>query len=443
MNRPTEKQSMHIRVLRLAIPNIVSNITVPLLGMADIAVVGHLKGASTQIGAIAIGGMLFSFIYMTLSFLRASSAGLTAQAFGKKNKTEIQRIFIRAVAFALGLAIILISFQNVLSWIGFSILEAEPVVEFSAKAYFNVRIWAAPATLLLYVFNGWFIGMQNTKIPMIIAVAGNIINISLNYLMVFGFGMQAEGVALATVIAQYSSLLLSVLFMRLKYKSYTLGFPIKESLVWKQIKALLSLNRDLFIRSLILIFVLSFFTVISAKISTEVLAVNSLLFQFFLFFSFFMDGFAYAAEALTGKYFGQGRKLKLQQAVKTTFIWGFYLSVPFTLIYAFGQKSILYLLTDDTAIVNLAMDYQYWVVIIPLLSFVSFLWDGVYIGATAAKPIRNTMIVSGLLVFVPVFFLAAPALGNHGLWLAFTAFMLVRGSLMSFWYPSAVLKKVD
>ncbi len=433
---------MNKRVLKLAIPNIISNITVPLLGMADIAVVGHITDASNQIGAIALGGMIFSFIYMTLSFLRASSAGLTAQAHGKKDKQEIQSIFVRASFLALLLAGTIIFLQKPIEWLAFSILDGSPIVESFALDYFKVRIWAAPATLLIYVFNGWFIGMQNAKIPMYIAVLGNVFNIGLNYFFVFVVGMQAEGVAWGTLIAQYLSLLLAIGFILKYYPSYLKKIQFKLSLQTQKLLDLLSLNRDLFIRSLTLIFVLSFFTASSVKISTEILAVNALLLQFFMFYSFFMDGFAYAAEALTGKYIGEQNLTKLKSAVKITFLWGLAISLPFTILYITIPHFILRLLTNDINIIQLSQQYLFWIEIIPILTFASFLWDGVYTGATAVKEIRNTMLISGLIIFLPIYYLLLPSMGNNALWLAFSIFMFSRGFWMTIWYKKAILNKI-
>ena len=433
---------MNRKVLKLALPNIVSNVTVPLLGMADIAVVGHLANASNQIGAIAIGGMIFSFIYMTLSFLRAATAGLTAQAYGEENKLKIKGHFIRAIFLSLLLALILLLLQKPIELIGFKLLEADAEVEFFAKQYFNIRIWAAPATLMLFVFNGWFIGMQNTRVPMYIAIVGNVLNIAFNYIFVYRLGMKADGVAWGTVIAQYLSLFLFVFWMNASYREYLRRINLKAEIVRSKIVQLLRMNTDLFIRSFILIFVLSFFTASSAKIGTDILAVNSLLFQFFLFYSFFMDGFAYAAEALTGKYIGKRNISDLKLSVKVVFIWGLILSLPFTLLYAFQNDLILSLLTDDQSIINLASDYHIWIIIIPTLTFASFLWDGIYIGATASKDIRNTMIVSGVFVFLPSYYILFPYYQNHALWFSFSLFMIVRGALMTIWYRKAILNKM-
>ncbi len=433
---------MNKQVLKLAIPNIISNITIPLLGMADIAVVGHIQDASNQIGAIAIGGTIFAFIYMTLSFLRSSTAGLTAQSFGKKDTQETQNIFIRASFLALFLAGIIILFQKPIEWLAFSILKGDLQVESFALDYFKIRIWAAPATLLIYVFNGWFIGMQNAKIPMYIAILGNIFNIVLNYIFVFGLGMRAEGVALGTLLAQYLSLLLAIILVFIYYKDYLKHFQIRLSLKKQKIISLLSLNRDLFIRSLSLIFVLSFFTISSANISTNILAVNSILFQFFLFFSFFMDGFAYAAESLTGRYIGEQNITKLKQSIKIIFIWGLILSLPFTILYTLFPNLILNILTNDTSLIKLSHQYLVWISIIPILTFTSFLWDGIYTGATAVKEIRNTMLISAFIIFIPLYYLLQPTMGSHALWFAFSLFMLSRGFWMTIWYKKAILNKI-
>lgn len=433
---------MNKRVLKLAFPNIISNITVPLLGMADIAVLGHVDEASNLIGAIAIGGMIFGFIYMTMSFLRGSTTGLTAQAFGQKNKMEIQAIFVRASVLALLLALTILLLHKPLEWLAFNVLDGEAEVEQYAREYFNIRIWAAPATLMLYVFNGWFIGMQNAKAPMYIAVFGNIINVSLNYFFVFVLDMKAEGVALGTLIAQYLSVFLAVAFMYSWFKPYLKNLKIKSNLAKEKLFELLSMNRDLFIRSLVLIFVLSFFTASSASLSTEILAVNSILFQFFLFFSFFMDGFAYASEALTGRYIGERNLSKLKSAIRSTFLWGIILSIPFTLLYLFGNEFILRILTSDEGIIALAQEYMIWIVLIPILTFTSFLWDGVYTGATAIIEIRNSMLISGLVIFLPAYYLLLPVFNSHALWLAFSLFMFSRGFWMSLWYKKAVLSKI-
>ena len=296
---------------------------------------------------------------------------------------------------------------------------------------------------MLYVFNGWFIGMQNAKIPMYIAILGNVQNIGLNYFFVFIIGMKAEGVAWGTLIAQYLSLFLAIIFMLIYYKKYIKGIQLKLSLQKEKILELLSLNRDLFIRSLTLIFVLSFFTASSASISTEILAVNALLLQFFMFYSFFMDGFAYAAEALTGRYIGEQSLPKLKSAIKITFIWGLAISLPFTVLYIFAPNFILNLLTNDVQIIELSHQYLFWIGIIPILTFASFLWDGVYTGVTAVKEIRNTMLISGFVIFIPVYYLLKPSMGNDALWLAFSLFMFSRGFWMTVWYKKAILSKIQ
>ncbi len=434
---------MNRRILKLAVPNIISNLSVPLLGMADMAIVGHIKGASLQIGAVAIGGMIFSFIYMTLSFLRSGTAGLTAQAFGQKNNSEITHIFTRAGILALSLAAFLILMQIPIERLSFWLLKGEQEVESLAQAYFKVRIWAAPATLLLYVFNGWFIGLQNSKVPMYVAVISNLTNILLNYIMVYIFDLGAQGVALGTLLSQYLALLIFVVISWAKYPDYIRFINFKASINKSKIYRLLAINRDLFIRSVLLFIVLSFFTASSASESTGILAVNSLLFQFFLLFSFFMDGFAYAGEALTGRYIGEKNPQGLQQTVKYLFLWGLMLSIPFTFLYIFANEPILRVLTNDAGIIHLAHRYTFWVCLLPLVSFASFLWDGVFIGATAGKAIRNTMAIAVLLIFAPIYIVLKIQMPVHALWLSFTLFMAARGILLTIWYKRAVLKQAE
>lgn len=435
--------SFNREVLRLAFPNIISNVTIPLLGLIDLAIVGHMENAIVLIGALALGGMIFSFIYMTLSFLRSSTAGLTAQAFGAKHISEQQAHLQRALLIAVSLSAVLILLQVPIEWLSFKLIDGSAELEQTASIYFRIRIWAAPATLMLYVFTGWFIGMQDSKTPMFIAIAGNILNIGINFLLIVGFGMQIEGVAWATVFSQYFSLILALVWLRYRYGKFRLiqlnGFGQGQ---WGKMLELLQMNSDLFIRSVVLILVLSFFTTASAQDSPEILAVNSMLFQFFLFFSFFMDGFAYAAESLTGRFLGMGQMNMVKKTVTHVMWWGLILSLPFILIYIFAYDLLLAGLTNELGLIQLAHEYQIWVCLIPILSFVPFLWDGVYIGATATRPIRNAILIAGILVFLPAYYLSRGFWSNHGLWFSFSLFMLVRGFLMSYWHPASIRKSL-
>jgi MATE family multidrug resistance protein len=418
---------MNRRILNLAIPNIISNITIPLVGMVDLAVLGHLE-SEVYIGAIAVGGVIFNVLYWAFSFLRMGTSGFTAQAYGERNLGEVMGHLGRAMLVAGAGAIMLIILQGPLAWISFRLIDGSSEVEQLAREYYSIRIFAAPATLGLYALTGWFIGMQNTRFPMIIAILVNVLNVVFNLYFIYGLGMKSDGVAWGTVVAQYSGLITgSILFFRyyrklIKYWSYNALLKIEA------IKQFFLVNRDIFIRTLCLIFVFTFFTSQSASVNDTILAVNTLLLQFFMLFSFVADGFAYAAEALVGKYIGARNKTNLKKAVRLLFIWGLYISIPFTLAYGLFGEGILGILTNNQDVIRESKPYIIWILFIPLAGFPSFIWDGIYIGATASKGMRNTMLIATLIVFVPVYFLSRGSMLNHGLWLALILFLIARGA---------------
>ncbi|MCD4772102.1 MAG: MATE family efflux transporter [Bacteroidales bacterium] len=414
-------------ILKLAIPNIISNLTVPLLGIVDLAILGHLE-SEVYIGAIALGGLIFNFIYWGFSFLRMGTTGMTAQAYGRKNNEEISLLFFRSTIIAIAGGIILILFQTPIEWFSFLVMDGSNEVEKLASGYFFIRIYAAPATIGLYALIGWFLGMQNARYPLIIALVVNILNIVLNYIFVFKFNMKADGVALGTVLAQYSGFILGLILFFKQYKSYLKCCrSFKKIFNISDIKKFFRINKDIFIRTVLLIFAFSFFTNQSARISDTMLAVNTILLQFFLVFSFFIDGFAYAAESLVGKYYGAGDKLNLKLVVKKLFLWGFHISIPFTLVYLILGKSFLNVFTNNNEVISETAPYLFWIAIVPLVTFAAFLWDGIYTGATATKAMRNSMIIATLIVYLPATYLLTHLMGNHGMWLALMLFMASRG----------------
>ncbi len=424
--------SLNRNILRLAVPNIISNLTVPLLGMADFALMGHLKTDSVvYVGAVALGTTIFNVLYMSLGFLRMGTSGFTAQSYGAKDDKALSLGLQHSLLVAMLLAFSLILLQYPIQWVAFKLLDGSPQVTSLARQYFYIRIYAAPATLALYSFYGWFLGMQNARIPMAIAILVNSVNIGLNFLFVYAFYMHSNGVALASVIAQYTGLLLAVWFLLKKYKIYARRIALKVLLKKEELVIFFRVNGDIFIRTLLLIFVLTFFTSISARISNKILAVNTLLFQFFFFFSYFADGFAFAGEALAGKAKGSGSLLLLKKTVNWLFVWGLGIALITSLIYLVGLKYFMYILTNNAAIINLTKEYSWWVVLLPLTGIAAFIWDGIYVGVTAAKAMRNTMILSTIFIFLPAFYLFYPLLGNHGLWLALQLFMISRG--LSMW----------
>ncbi|UBM61464.1 MATE family efflux transporter [Candidatus Sulfidibacterium hydrothermale] len=435
------KKKLNREIFRLAVPNIVSNLTVPLLGIADYALMGHLKSDSVMyVGAVALGTTIFNVVYMSLGFLRMGTSGFTAQSYGAGNHEALHRGLHRSLLVALGLALILLLLQYPIQWIAFRLLDGTPQVTHFARRYFYIRIYAAPATLMLYSFYGWFLGMQNARIPMTIAVVVNIMNIGLNFLFVYPFHMHSDGVALASVLAQYTGLLLAFLFLFKKYKPYARRLSLKILAQKEGLLIFFKVNSDIFIRTILLIFVLTFFTGISARINDKILAVNTLLFQFFFFFSYFADGFAFAGEALAGKAKGSGNVQLLKMTVHRLFFWGSVIAFVTALIYFFGLKYFMVILTNNPALLHLAKAYYGWVIILPLTSLAAFIWDGIYVGVTASKAMRNTMIFSALFVFLPAFYFLFPTYQNHGLWLALQLFMLSRGISMGLLAPKAVYR---
>jgi len=423
---------MNRRILRLAIPNIVTNLTVPLLGMADLALMGHLKADSAlYVGAIALGSTIFNVVYVSFGFLRMGTSGFTAQAFGAKNNEKIALTLQRTLSLGLLLALLLLVLQYPIQWLAFKLLDGETSVKNIARQYFYIRIYAAPATLLLYGLYGWFLGMQNARIPMFIAIVVNSLNVGLDFFFVYVFRMKSDGVALASVIAQYSGLVLSFVFLFSNYKAYIFQLSLKKIINAKALREFFGVNTDIFIRTLLLIFVLAFFTSHSADFGNNILAVNTLLFQFFFIFSYFADGFAYAGEALTGKAKGLGDARLLKKTVRYLFKWGWGIAIITSLIFWIALPQMMEVMTDNTELLHIARNFAFWVVILPFTSQAAFIWDGIYIGVTASKAMRNTMIIASLIVFVPAFYFSAEHIGNHSLWLALELFMMFRG--LSMW----------
>lgn len=438
---------MNRKIFDLALPNIVSNILVPLLGIVDMILMGHM-GSDIYVGAVALGSLIFNFIYWGFGFLRMGTTGFTAQSLGRRDLPEAINVLGRALLISVSAGILLVLTRKPVEWIAFTLINGEADVEILAASYFRIRIWAAPAALSQFALLGWFIGMQNARIPMVISIVVNMVNIGCNYFLVIVAGYDSDGVAIGTVIAQYTGLILSLWFFR-RYFSRLLKYINREALLrLSSFKQFMSVNRDIFIRTMCLVLVFSFFTARSASVdrisggNETTLAVNSLLMQFFMFFSYLIDGFAYAAEALTGRYVGAGNRRNLMRVIRLLFIWGAVISIFFTVIYLTAGEYIFRLLTNIPSVIENARPYFIWVIMIPLISFTAFLWDGIFIGATAGKEMRNSMIIATALIFFPAYLILGRMMGNHGLWLAFILYMAARGVIMSFMARSAVYEKV-
>ena len=422
---------MNRSILHLAIPSIVSNITVPLLGLVDVTIVGHL-GATAYIGAIAVGGLLFNILYWNFGFLRMGTSGLTSQAYGRKDKEAEIRVLVQAVSVGLFSALAMLILQYPIERLAFRLLDTSAEVEQYAVTYFRICIWGAPAVLAQYSFTGWFIGMQNSRYPMYIAIVMNVINIVCSSCFVFLFKMKVEGVALGTVVAQYSGVMMALGFWYYNYKELRGRITFKGSLQLIAMRRFFAVNRDIFLRTLCLIGVTTFFTSTGARQGDVILAVNTLLMQLFTLFSYIMDGFAYAGEALSGRYVGACNLVQLKRAVKALFCWGVVLSLVFTLLYGIGGENFLGLLTNDTVVIETAGRYFYWVLAIPLAGFAAFLWDGILIGATATRFMLWAMLVASGSFFV-IYYCFSGATNNHTLWLAFLVYLALRGIMQTIW----------
>ena len=426
---------MNKKILQLAIPSIVSNITVPLLGLIDVAIVGHL-GSAAYIGAIAVGGMLFNIIYWLFGFLRMGTSGMTSQAFGQRDLKEVTRVLLRAVGVGLFIALCLLLLQYPIRKIAFLLIDATPEVRELATVYFNICVWGAPAVLGFYGFAGWFIGMQNSRFPMFIAITQNVVNIVASLSFVYLLDMKIEGVALGTLIAQYAGLFMASLLWLRYYGRLKIAFRWREIIGKTAMKRFFQVNSDIFFRTLCLVAVTTFFTSAGARQGDVVLAVNTLLMQLFTLFSYIMDGFAYAGEAMTGRYIGARNNTGLQRMIRLLFRWGWGLSLSFTILYMIGGQDFLGLLTNDTTVINAAGSYYYWVLAIPLAGFAAFLWDGILIGATATRLMLYSMLVASGMFFL-IYYIFYALMGNHALWMAFLIYLSLRGIMQwILWHSS-------
>lgn len=418
------------QILHIAIPSIISNITVPLLGLVDVTIVGHL-GSASYIGAIAVGGMLFNMIYWIFGFLRMGTGGLTAQAYGQHNTQESTRILLRSLSVSLLLALALLVLQYPIRLIAFMLIDASPEVQELATRYFHICIWGAPATLGLYSFTGWFIGMQNSRYPMYIAITQNIVNIAASLFFVFVLHMKVEGVALGTLIAQYAGVIMAYLLCISHYHPFRQQVQRMQLFERNAMKRFFLVNRDIFLRTLCLVAVTVFFTSTGATYGDVVLAVNTLLMQLFTLFSYIMDGFAYAGEALSGKYTGSNDKIRLHQTVRNLFGWGSAMALLFTLTYLWGGQDFLQLLTNDTEVIAASGTYLLWTVAIPFCGFSAFILDGICIGTTSTRIMLKSMATASALFF-GVYFLCSGSWGNHVLWMAFLVYLAVRGLMQGY-----------
>jgi MATE family multidrug resistance protein len=427
-------------ILRLAIPNVLTNITIPLLGMVDVYLMGHLESIH-YLGGVALGSALFNFLYWAFAFLRMSISGLAAQSYGRVDNEEMAIVMQRGALIAAAGSLLLITFQMPLADLGLSILEGSPEVKDQARRYFAIRIWDAPASIMLFVFYGWYLGMQNSVYPMVIALTVNIVNIILSFVLVRLFGMDVDGVALGSVLAQYVGLILALILFFKKYRWIIPYFTRKLSILLTNMSNFLSVSTNIFIRTLFVILVFTFFTSKSAGIGDITLAANSVLLQYMLLFSYFLDGYGYAAEALIGKLFGARNRLKLSYSVHMLLRWGLGFAIVFSAAYLILGETLLSLFTRQTEIIETGKQYLLWVVMMPLVSFLTYIFDGVFIGIGGSVQMRRSVVIAAVFFFFLPFYILFPYLGNHAMWLSMFLFMVVRSLYLTISYPRIIKRE--
>ncbi len=416
---------MNRQILRLAIPNIISNISIPLLSLVHIAIAGRIGGESV-ISALAIGTSIFNLIYWIFSFIRMGTSGLTAQAYGAEDRQEITDILARSVIIALAIGLVLIVANRPLGRICVNIMHGSEQASQMALEYFYARIWAVPAGIANFALQGWYIGMQDSKNPMIVAIASNIINAVFCVLFVFEMDLGIAGIGFGTVVAQYSGLALYLGIWLRKYGLYRHFIRLKESFDMEKMVRFLHINKDIFLRTLCIVIVYTFFTAASARFGDTILATNTILMELFLMFSYMTDGFAYAAESLVGRFVGAKDGVSLRKSIGLLFLWSAVAAVLYAGTYLGFWRDIMWMFSDSAEIVACAGEYIWWVIFIIVICFVPFLIDGILVGATKTKVLRNSVFISTA-VFFGLFYSLAGWLGNTAIWIAFSAYVISRG----------------
>lgn len=419
--------NIHKQIFNLCLPAVISNISVPLLGLVDSTIVGHM-GSSVYIGTVALGVTLFNMIYWLFAFLRMGTTGLVAQAHGQQDAQRMKAILRKALAAGLTISILLLALQQPLLYIAMHIMQPDAVTLSQLGIYFHICIWGAPAVLCQYCLNGWFIGAQDTRPPMFVALFQNIVNILLSLFLVYGAGWKMAGVATGTMVAQWAGLGLCIFFMYKRHAMHNISSGRKTTPVhWHEFMAV---NRDLFLRTLCLVCVTVYFMRASSMQGSDILAANALLMQLFILFSYITDGLANAAEALSGKYTGADDRHGLQQCILALFFWGGTIAAIFTLAYIFGGEWILCFFTDIPSVQHLATVFLQWVYLIPMVALQAVVWDGVFIGMTYTRGMLYSM-AGGCIVFFAVYLTTNDILRNDALWMVFLSYLFTRGIIQT------------
>jgi len=427
-------------VWRIAAPMMLSNISVPLLGMVDTGVTGHLD-SPFYLGAVAIGSTIFGFLYAGFNFLRMGTTGITAQHFGAENGDGLKIALGQALVVATAVAIVLIVLQVPIATLSMKALGPGPDVEYFTNQYFFIRIWSAPATLANYALIGWFLGLQNARVPLYIVLAINLTNIVLDLFFVLVLDMTVDGVAAASVIAEFTGVLVGGIFAVRYLRRHSGHMLISHLVTWKEYAAFFAVNAHLLVRTMALMFSFAFVTAAGARMGGLVLAANAVLINMMHLMAYALDGFAHAAEAMVGKAVGARNIAALRQAVRLTLRWSLYVSVAFSVFFYIGGSFIIRLLTDLPDVIDVTLIYLPWMIVMPLVGVWSYLYDGVFVGATRAREMRDIMLISTFVVFIPSWYVFR-FLENHGLWLALALFLASRGIGMHYYYRSRVIKEL-
>lgn len=412
-------------ILALSIPAIVSNLTTPLLGLVDVAVTGHL-GSAVYIAAIAVGGSMFNMLYWLFNFLRMGSSGITAQAYGAGETDKCNTVLFRASLIGIAIGLLMIVLSRPLCDVILGFMDADGATEKLARQYFGICIWGAPAVMLSYSFAGWFIGMQDSRSAMWTAIATNVVNIAVSLYLVLGQGWKIEGVATGTTTAQWAGSLLGVVIIIRKY--HPAPQPLHNILDTAGLSRFFRLNADIFLRTCCLVTVTLWFTHAGALQGPDILAANAILLQLFMLFSFFMDGFAYAGEALAGKYAGAQRSDSLRSLVRDLMNTGLICAIIFSATYIFAGEWFVGVIADNRTVVSTACEYIGWAAVIPLCGYGAFVWDGIFVGLTATRAMLLSMAVA-VAVFFILYFSFIPKFGNNALWLSFNTYLFVRAGM--------------
>lgn len=426
-------QKINREIRALAVPNVISNVSVPLISSVDTYLMGQLSTASLE--AVGVGSMVFNFLYWNMGFLRMGTTGTTAQAYGRTDHRETIDVLFKAVFLGLLISALFILFRKPLFDLSSWAMDAKAENLDMVWTYFSIRILAAPASLLLLVGMGWLFGMQNARYPLWVTLFINFINIGVSYVLVRHFHWGVAGAAWGTVIAQVLGVLFCFSLIRINYRDLIQAAKLRFNHIFDGLGKLIRINQDIFLRTLFLstAFVLIFR--FSNQAGVYALAMNIIFMQFLNWMSYAIDGFAYAAESMVGKYKGANDANGIQLSIRWNMVWGFLFAVLFSITYAMATEPIFEFMmeSDDGEVLKAARPYFHWMIIIPLLGFASYIWDGIFVGLTASRSMRNTMLLA-FVMYLCVYFILPSSWGNDRIWFSFSVFLVARAAFQYGWY---------